>query len=36
MTRGIAMQFQDVLGNWITSVTVPNQLPVIAPRGVLS
>jgi hypothetical protein len=29
MTCDIAIQFQDVLGNWITSVTVPNQPPVI-------
>jgi hypothetical protein len=29
MTRDIAIQYQDVLGNWITSVTVPNQPPVI-------
>jgi hypothetical protein len=25
----IAIQYQDVLGNWITSVTVPNEPPVI-------
>jgi hypothetical protein len=29
MTRDIAIQYQDLLGNWITSVTVPNQPPVI-------
>jgi len=29
MTSDIAIQYQDVLGNWITSVTVPNQPPVI-------
>jgi hypothetical protein len=29
MTRDIAIQYQDVLGNSITSVTVPNKPPVI-------
>jgi hypothetical protein len=29
MTRDIAIQYQDVLGNWITTITVPNQPPVI-------
>jgi hypothetical protein len=29
MTSDIAIQYQDVLGNWITSVTVPNEPPVI-------
>jgi hypothetical protein len=29
MTCDIAIQYQDVLGNWITSVTVPNEPPVI-------
>jgi hypothetical protein len=29
MTRDIAIQYQDALGNWITSTTVPNELPVI-------
>ena len=29
MTSDIAIQYQDMLGNWITSVTVPNQPPVI-------
>jgi hypothetical protein len=29
MTCDIAIQYQDVLGNWITSITVPNEPPVI-------
>jgi hypothetical protein len=29
MTRDVAIQYQDAMGNWITSVTVPNQPPVI-------
>jgi hypothetical protein len=29
MMSDIAIQYQDVLGNWITSVTVPNQSPLI-------
>ena len=29
MTRDIAIQYQDALGNWITAVTVPNQSPLI-------
>ena len=29
MTHDIVIQYQDVLGNWITSITVPNEPPVI-------
>jgi hypothetical protein len=29
MTRDVAIQYQDALGNWITSMTVPNEPPVI-------
>jgi hypothetical protein len=29
MTRDIAIQYQDPLGNWITVVTVPSQPPLI-------
>jgi hypothetical protein len=29
MTCDIAIQYQDMLGNWITSVSVPNEPPVI-------
>jgi hypothetical protein len=29
MTRDVAIQYQDTLGNWVTSRTVPNQPPVI-------
>ena len=29
MMFDIAIQYQDALGNWITSVTVPNQPPLI-------
>jgi len=29
MTRDIALQYQDPLGNWMTVVTVPNQSPLI-------
>ena len=29
MTRYVAIQYQDAMGNWITPVTVPNQAPVI-------
>jgi hypothetical protein len=29
MACDIAIQYQDALGNWITSVTVPNEPPVI-------
>jgi hypothetical protein len=29
MTRDVAIQYQDALGNWITGMTVPNQPPVI-------
>ena len=29
MTRDVSIQYQDAPGNWITSVTVPNQPPVI-------
>jgi hypothetical protein len=29
MTYDVAIQYQDLLGNWITSVTVPNQPPLI-------
>jgi len=29
MTRDVAIQYQDALGNWITGMTVPNEPPVI-------
>ena len=29
MTRYVAIQYQDAMGNWITSVTVPNEPAVI-------
>jgi len=29
MTRDVTIQYQDALGNWITSMTVPNEPPVI-------
>ena len=29
MTRYVAIQYQDALGNWITSMTVPNEPAVI-------
>jgi hypothetical protein len=29
MTRYVAIQYQDALGNWVTSMTVPNEAPVI-------
>jgi hypothetical protein len=29
MTRDVAIQYQDALGNWVTSMTVPNEPPVI-------
>ena len=29
MTRDVAIQYQDALGNWIISMTVPNEPPVI-------
>jgi hypothetical protein len=29
MTRYVAVQYQDAMGNWITSVTVPNEPAVI-------
>jgi hypothetical protein len=29
MTRDVAIQYQDASGNWITSMTVPNEPPVI-------
>jgi hypothetical protein len=35
MTRDIAIQYQDVLGNWITSVTVPNE-PLLILNGMKS
>jgi hypothetical protein len=28
-SNNAAIEYQDLLGNWITSVTVPNQPPVI-------
>ena len=28
-THTAVIEYQDVLGNWITSVTVPNEPPVI-------
>jgi hypothetical protein len=28
-SNNASIEYQDALGNWITAVTVPNQLPVI-------
>jgi hypothetical protein len=28
MARGVAIQYQDALGNWVASRTVPNEPPV--------
>jgi hypothetical protein len=35
MTRYVAIQYQDAMGNWITSVTVPNQ-PALILNGMKS
>jgi hypothetical protein len=29
MAHDVAIQYQDALGNWVTSMTVPNEPPVI-------
>jgi hypothetical protein len=29
MTRDVAIQYQDALGNWVTGMTVPNEPPVV-------
>jgi hypothetical protein len=29
VTRDLAIQYQDALGNWITAVTIPNQPPLV-------
>jgi len=29
MANDVAIQYQDALGNWVTSMTVPNEPPVI-------